>query len=72
MIFSCVVAFKRKKKKIPDLSLPPCVCFMLTLIWKALLQNITVKTQKYCGNFINPAKKFEKFIFLKKCLVIIL
>jgi hypothetical protein len=24
MIFSCVVSFKRKKKKIPDLSLPPC------------------------------------------------
>jgi hypothetical protein len=33
---------------------------MLTLIWKALLQNITLKTQKYCGKFINPAKKFEK------------
>jgi hypothetical protein len=25
MIFSCVVPFKRKKKKIPDLSLPPCI-----------------------------------------------
>ncbi len=24
MIFSCVVPFKRKKTKIPDLSLPPC------------------------------------------------
>jgi hypothetical protein len=24
MIFSCVVPFKRRKKKIPDLSLPPC------------------------------------------------
>jgi hypothetical protein len=24
MIFSCVVPFKRKKKKNPDLSLPPC------------------------------------------------
>ncbi len=24
MIFSCVVPFKSKKKKIPDLSLPPC------------------------------------------------
>jgi hypothetical protein len=24
MIFSCVVPFKRKRKKIPDLSLPPC------------------------------------------------
>jgi hypothetical protein len=24
MIFSSVVPFKRKKKKIPDLSLPPC------------------------------------------------
>jgi hypothetical protein len=25
MIFSGVVPFKRKKKKIPDLSLPPCI-----------------------------------------------
>ncbi len=25
MIFSCVVPFKRKKKKIQDLSLPPCM-----------------------------------------------
>ncbi len=25
LIFSCVVSFKRKKKKIPDLSLPPCI-----------------------------------------------
>jgi hypothetical protein len=25
MIFSCVVSLKRKKKKIPDLSLPPCI-----------------------------------------------
>jgi hypothetical protein len=24
MVFSCVVPFRRKKKKIPDLSLPPC------------------------------------------------
>jgi hypothetical protein len=24
MVFGCVVPFKRKKKKIPDLSLPPC------------------------------------------------
>jgi hypothetical protein len=25
MIFSFAVPFKRKKKKIPDLSLPPCI-----------------------------------------------
>jgi hypothetical protein len=25
MIFSCVVSFQSKKKKIPDLSLPPCI-----------------------------------------------
>jgi hypothetical protein len=25
MILSCVVPFERKKKKIPDLSLPPCI-----------------------------------------------
>jgi hypothetical protein len=25
MIFSCVVSFQSKKKKIPDLSLPPCM-----------------------------------------------
>ncbi len=25
MVFSCVVPFRRKKKKIPDLSLPPCI-----------------------------------------------
>jgi hypothetical protein len=25
MIFSCVVPFKRRKKKIPDLSLPSCI-----------------------------------------------
>ncbi len=24
MIFSCAVSFESKKKKIPDLSLPPC------------------------------------------------
>ncbi len=26
MVFSCVVPFRRKKKKNPDLSLPPCRC----------------------------------------------
>ncbi len=25
MIFSCAVSFESKKKKIPDLSLPPCI-----------------------------------------------
>jgi hypothetical protein len=25
-IFSCAVSFESKKKKIPDLSLPPCIC----------------------------------------------
>ncbi len=25
MIFSCVVSFQSKKKKIPELSLPPCI-----------------------------------------------
>jgi hypothetical protein len=25
MIFSCAVSFEGKKKKIPDLSLPPCI-----------------------------------------------
>ncbi len=25
MIFGCVVSFQSKKKKIPDLSLPPCI-----------------------------------------------
>jgi hypothetical protein len=25
MIFNCAVSFERKKKKIPDLSLPPCI-----------------------------------------------
>jgi hypothetical protein len=25
LIFSCAVPFKRKKKKLPDLSLPPCM-----------------------------------------------
>ncbi len=25
LTFSCAVPFKRKKKKIPDLSLPPCM-----------------------------------------------
>ncbi len=29
MIFSCVVPFKRKKKKIPNLSLPPCIVVRL-------------------------------------------
>ena len=27
MIFSCAVSFESKKKKIPDLSLPPCNLF---------------------------------------------
>jgi hypothetical protein len=25
LIFSCFIPFKRKQKKIPDLSLPPCI-----------------------------------------------
>ncbi len=28
MIFSCAVSFESKKKKIPDLSLPPCINFV--------------------------------------------
>jgi hypothetical protein len=44
MIFSCVVPFKRKNKKIPDLSLPPCIphsnlsfsiCYVL--VWEATI-----------------------------------
>jgi hypothetical protein len=31
MIFSCVVSFQSKKKKIPDLSLPPCIITYLSL-----------------------------------------
>jgi hypothetical protein len=32
MIFSCAVSFERGKKKIPDLSLPPCMCKIL-IFW---------------------------------------
>ncbi len=32
MIFSCAVSFESKKKKIPDLSLPPCILFTLKLL----------------------------------------
>jgi hypothetical protein len=32
MIFSCAVSFESKKKKIPDLSLPPCMRTTVGLI----------------------------------------
>jgi hypothetical protein len=31
MFFSCVGSFRSKKKKIPDLSLPPCILNFLTV-----------------------------------------
>jgi hypothetical protein len=50
MIFSCVVPFERKKKKIPDLSLPPCI-----------YQNLKHQRKKYR---LSREEKLEKtYIF---------
>jgi hypothetical protein len=49
MFFSCVGSFRSKKKKIPDLSLPPC-------IWDGLRQKTI---SRYCP-FKQPLVGKEK------------
>jgi hypothetical protein len=70
LIFSCVVPFKRKKKKIPDLSLPPCTfdIFMIKNCY-LLIPRPPYRTSKLQEKPLdqkreNPALQNMKFIFL--------
>jgi hypothetical protein len=58
MIFSCVVPFESKEKKIPDLSLPPCICNPPPLLQlKVEILYISLSLFKYLPFYL------QKFLF---------
>jgi hypothetical protein len=49
MIFSCIVPFESKEKKIPDLSLPPCILKRREMVGKGEQGHISSSPEKKEG-----------------------